>query len=475
MASAHPYHDAFRQARQSRDPRFDGLFYVAVTSTGIFCRPVCPARLPLEKNVRYYHFATQALQDGFRPCRRCRPDSAPESPAWRGVTTTVERARRLLTQLPVRPVYEVAAKLGVSERYLYQLTRTHLGISPKQLQIYSQLWFARQLLTQTSLRIIDVAAACGLHSARRLQDLMQKYWRVTPTMLKSQPPNHNGTAPVVLFLPCHAPYNWPQVRDFIAAHQLERVEKVFQNGYARAFNWQDSEGYLKAEFCEKRCGFEVSLNITDLQFIQPVMANLARMLDTNAHPETIHRALLAAGISKQKLTRGLRFPGTWDVFEAASRAVVGQQISLKAATGYINRMDQLIGGSNCFGPVFPSPQEVVAQPVDFLKMPASRQRTLATLAEAFTRHAQPPDTDTLLALKGIGPWTCDYIQLRGYNACDIYLHSDLIVRNVAKTEAVQPDLAAPWRSYLTLQLWQIALEQRARQAQEKKHNKSTAR
>lgn len=464
---SHDVQRAYRQARLSRDPRFDGIFFVAVISTGIFCRPICPARLPMEKNVQYYAVAAQALQDGFRPCLRCRPDSAPDSPAWRGVATTTERAQRLLSELPAQPVSQVAQRLGISERYLHSLMRQHLGLTPKQVQIYSQLWFARRLLVQTHLSVTDVAFACGLQSARRLQDLMKKYWDKTPTMLRDSQRSSQHSADISLFLPCQSPYNWPQVRDFIAAHCLERVEDVGDNHYARAFNWEKSEGYIHAAFDARRCGFEVTLQLTDLQYIQPVMANLARMLDTNAQPAVIHEALSAAGISDQYLTKGLRFPGTWDAFEAGCRAIVGQQISFKAATSYINRLDAYIDKHNQFGAVFPTAQDVLSQPPDFLKMPASRQRTLMAFADVCIQANAVPDTRTLLAVKGIGPWTCEYIELRGYNACDIYLNGDLIVRNMAKALSVIPDNAAPWRSYLTLQLWHIALEERAQSSKQK--------
>lgn len=461
----------YSQARQSRDPRFDGIFFVAVMSTGIFCRPICPARLPMEKNVRYFTLAAQALQEGFRPCLRCRPDSAPDSPAWRGVATTTERAQRLLSELPAKAVSQIALRLGISERYLHGLMRQHLGLTPKQVQIYSQLWFARRLLQQTGLSVTDIAFACGLQSARRLQDLMKKYWDKTPTMLRNSENQLQHSADINLFLPCQRPYNWPQVRDFIATHKLERVEDIGENHYARAFDWQQSEGHIQAVFNSTRCGFDVTLKLTDLQYIQPVMGNLARMLDTNAQPELIHDALLSAGVSEQHLTRGLRFPGTWDAFEAGCRAIVGQQISFKAATSYINRLDNHIDKQNQFGAVFPTAQDVLKQPVDFLKMPASRQRTLMAFAESCIHHGDVPDSQILLAVKGIGPWTCQYIALRGYNACDIYLKGDLIVRNMAEALSVSPDSAAPWRSYLTLQMWHIALEERAQAAAQKTKKK----
>ena len=450
----------YRQARLSRDPRFDGVFYVGVTSTGIFCRPVCPARLPAEKNVIYYQRAIEALAAGYRPCLRCRPDSAPQSAAWKGVGSTVGRAEKLLAELPAMPVAHIARRLGVSQRYLCQLTSRYLGLAPKQLQIFHQLLFAKRLLQQSGLSVAEVAIACGFNSSHRLQCLMQQHWQLTPSALRSNKKVSHDPATIQLFLACRAPYNWPQVRDFLAGHALTLVEQVSDTSYALAFNWGQSPGHLIATFNQKKCGFDVALRLTDLTSIQPVMENLARVLDTHADPLLISQALQAAGIAPHQLVEGLRLPGTWSYFEAGCRAVLGQQISVKAATNYANQLVAKTHTENQYGPVFPSPEAVVAMPLDALRLPASRQHTLRALATAFTA-SEPPTRADLLALKGIGPWTCDYMALRGAGDSDIYLESDLIVRKAAAAQPIQAAQATPWRTYLTLQLWDIAVNQQA--------------
>lgn len=459
MITDEPVLQRFRQARMSRDPRFDGEFFVAVTSTGIFCRPVCPARLPAEHNVQYFSAAEQAVHAGFRPCLRCRPDSAPRSAAWMGIQTTIHRAHQLLKALPVQPVSHIATRLGISERYLYQLVRGHLGMSPKQLQLYHQLLFAKQLLQQTRLTVNDVAIASGFNSARRLQSQMQRLWQLTPTQLQQGKNVTTETAPVTVFLACKAPYNWPQVRAFIQAHVLDAVETISQDTYTRVFNWGDAHGHISARFDDTRCGFAVSLQLTRLEYTQAVIENLGRMLDVYADPAIIEKALLAAGVRPQQLIPGLRLPATWDYFEAGCRAVLGQQISLKAANTYANQLAERTGTTNTFGQVFPGPQQVAHMAEGTLRLPASRQQTLITLAQCFISQTEPPDEATLLALKGIGPWTVQYMQMRGASHSDIYLAGDLIVRRAAAMQPFEPHKAAPWRSYLTMQMWDIALNQ----------------
>ncbi|QPG05530.1 DNA-3-methyladenine glycosylase 2 family protein [Salinimonas marina] len=394
---------SFRQARLSRDPRFDGTFFVAVTTTGIFCRPVCPARLPAEHNVLYYAHALQAMAAGFRPCLRCRPDSAPQSSAWQGIDTTIKRAQQLLSRLPAQNVGQIATRLGISSRYLHQLTTRHLGLTPKQIQIYQQLLFAKQLLQQSALTVTEVALACGFQSSRRLQIAMQKHWGLTPRNLRRTTSVSTDTPVTHLFLACRTPYNWAQVQEFLAVHALPLVEQVSANSYQLVFNWDQHAGRLKATYNASKNGFDVELELADIRCIQPVMQNLARVLDVNADPQLIKTALLNAGIASGQLVEGLRLPGTWSYFEAGCRAVLGQQISVKAATNYANQLVAKAGQKNQFGWVFPGPEAVANMPLTALRLPASRQTTLHTLACAFVQHQEPPGRDQLLALKGIGP------------------------------------------------------------------------
>ena len=210
------HRDTYAKARVSRDARFDGRFFVAVKTTGIFCRPICPAKLPDEKNVTYYNHAAKAMSDGFRPCLRCRPDSAPSSFAWLGVGTTVTRALTLLSDIPVQSISTISSRLGISERYLNKLMVSHTGLSPKQYQDLQRVLFAKQLLQQSTMKLTDIAFSAGYASTRQLQRAVQTYCKKTPTELRSK--RHTALPEISLRLHFRPPYHWQQVRELSLIH-----------------------------------------------------------------------------------------------------------------------------------------------------------------------------------------------------------------------------------------------------------------
>ena len=453
--------ERFRQARLSRDARFDGRFFVAVKSTGIFCRPICPARLPSEENVSYYQHATQASHAGFRPCLRCRPDSAPASSAWQGVETTVVRAEKLLSEIPPQPVSDIAIRLGVSERYLHKLLTERVGMSPNQWQKYQQLLFAKRLLQQSDLSVEDVAIAAGFGSSRRLQALMKKYWQLTPGACRGNRKTDIATATsVTVMLHYREPYNWSFVRDFLMVRAIPGTETLTENSYTRVFAQNHNYGQLHAVHKPARRGFAVTVNISDLRGVRAVLDTVSRVLDLHAEPDLIANALNEAGVPLASQLQGIRLPGVWSAFEAGCRAVLGQQVSVKAAINNVVKVVDALGESTPWGKAFPAPSAVAHSELEFLKMPGARKQALRNLAGYFAdsvENAMPGEPD-LLALKGIGPWTVDYLIMRGCSEPDRYLAGDLIVRKVAATRDLRPEKAAPWRSYLTLQMWQLANE-----------------
>ncbi|AXT38708.1 DNA-3-methyladenine glycosylase 2 family protein [Alteromonas sp. BL110] len=460
----------FSKARLSRDPRFDGRFFVAVKTTGIFCRPICPARLPKEENVTYFEHATQAMAQGYRPCFRCRPDSAPHSAAWKGVGATVSRALSLLSAIPIESVADIACRLGISERYLNKLVVNAVGISPKQFQNMQRALFAKQLIQQTHLSMTDVSVTAGYQSLRQLQRAVEQYCGASPTKLrKKQDTEHKS---ISLFLAYRPPYNWSYVRDFLAARAIEGMERVTKNSYQRYFSSQSSVGVFKAEHDEARNGFNVHIDMLDLGALHTVIENIKLVLDLLADPLLIEQSLLQAGLSQEQLTSGLRLPSAWSVFESGCRAIVGQQVSVKAAIGQVTLLVHQLGervpsvmSSHGFGTEvsehysFPTPEAVVANNLEFLRMPQARKNALRSFAQLFVGDSMPAHED-ILAIKGVGPWTLDYLKMRGERNPDIYLDGDLIVRKVAQQYPIEPNKAAPWRSYLTLQLWQLSNQQK---------------
>ncbi len=225
------------KARLSRDPRFDGRFFVAVKTTGIFCRPICPARLPKEENVTYFQHATQAMAQGYRPCFRCRPDSAPRSAAWKGVGATINRALSLLSVIPIERVADIATRLGISERYLNKLVVNAVGIPPKQFQNMQRALFAKQLIQQTHLSMTDIAITAGYQSLRQLQRAIEQYCATSPTQLRKREPVQQKT--ISLFLSYRPPYNWPYVRDFLATRAIEGMERCMMT-YAMGLNFSST-------------------------------------------------------------------------------------------------------------------------------------------------------------------------------------------------------------------------------------------
>lgn len=450
----------FQAARMARDPRFDGLFYIAVKTTGIFCRPICPANSPKEANVEYYPNREQAILAGFRPCLRCRPDSAPGSFAWKGVETTVERGLKLLREHPNLSIADISEKLGISERYLHQLLKQHLGISAKQYQLYSQVLFAKQLLHQTHLSVEDVAHSVGFNSSRRLQAQIKAITGLSPKQIRNRN-TLKSTDRITLLLNYRPPYNWAVLRDFLAMRAIEPVEKVTESSYSRFFNLDDDKanGYFEAEHQPQINAFKVSIQLNKPQALQAVVHQIRRVLDLDAQPLAITQGLEDTGLNPECLTQGLRLPGVWSPFEAGCRAIVGQQISVKGAIKQLQLIvDHAYQDSQLSG--FPTPQCIMTLDPSILRMPQARKDTLKRFAQCFCENPQP-SVDELLEIKGIGPWTVNYIRLRGLSEPDLLLHNDLIVANQLKAHTIAPTAASPWRSYLTLQLWQLSTQSKS--------------
>ena len=443
----------YRKARLSRDPRFDGKFFVGVKTTGIFCRPVCPARTPAENHVEYLPSAATALQSGYRPCIRCRPDSAPESWAWLGTETTVLRAARLIAQEPAQPLGELTDRLGIGERHLRNLFNTHVGMSPKQYQLCQRLLFAKQLLQDCSLPIPAVAQAAGFNSSRSLQQQFRQRFRLTPLQLRRQ--QDSRATDIRLRLHYRPPYHWQHVREFLRLRALPLLESVEEHSYTRRFELDEVEGCFTATHNPERCCFDVVVELNNLQKLKPLLKNIRRVLDLDADPQAIAASLADAGIRSRQQLPGIRLPGVWSLFEAGCRAICGQQVSVSAALVQVNRLVEQLGRQPGNLYRFPSPHEVARSPLDFLGMPQSRRATLKAFARAV---ADNPDTDAeaLLGIKGIGRWTVDYIRMRGSGYPDIWLEHDLVVRRQQEKMKLDAARAAPWRSYLTLQLWSMA-------------------
>jgi len=472
----------YQQARMSRDQRFDGLFFVGVKTTGIFCRPVCKARMPLEKNVQYLRSAAHAIESGFRPCLLCRPDSAPYSCAWQGVNTTVERAITIITEQLDISIESVAQRLGISTRYLAKLFEQHLQISPKRFQLTQRILFAKQLLHETTLSIESVAQSAGFGSSKRLQYHMQQHIALSPSQVRKTKTHYplKRSQHISLFLRYRPPYDWPAIRDFFALRQLHGNEIIDERSITKCMMINQYKVVFVAKHSANKCGFDVVLDLEDVRAIKPAMSHIRKLLDLDADPIAIASALASTGLPKALIKEGIRLPGIIDKFEGACRAVVGQQVSVKAAIGQLNllnfmlnkRLDkESVQSKRAHNPALASdsavefaslqpflrPNDVANADVSFLKMPNARKQSLSALATLLGNNPQATEEDWL-AVKGIGPWTVNYVKLRHATLPDVFLHTDLIIKQQIKKLAndnidIHSALAAPYRSYLTLNLW----------------------
>jgi AraC family transcriptional regulator of adaptative response / DNA-3-methyladenine glycosylase II len=444
----------FQLARQSRDARFDGLFYIGVKTTKIYCRPICPAPTAKEENVEYFDFAHQAASAGYRPCIRCRPDAAPGSFAWQGAATTAHRAKKLIDDgcLVDSTTSELAQRLGISVRYLNTLFQTHFATTPKTYALYKQCDFAKQLLQSTTLSVTDIAFASGFASLRRFNDAFLKLYQLNPSKL-TKATVANVNTPIRLFLAYRPPYNWAVLQRFLSFRVIEGLEWTTSDSYGRTFELKGSKGRFTATHLPEKAGFNVDIQISDLKVLHNVVQNIKRILDLDADCNLIEAHLsekLPAGF---ECAAGLRLPGIWNAFEAGIRAILGQQVSVKAAKNYVQILCQELGQLDGETLLFPTPDAVANSDLAFFKMPQSRKNALIALA-AYESNKTTSDLNEWLSIKGIGPWTVQYAQMRGQSNPDIFLGGDLgVVKALAHCDTFQPDEVAPFRSYLTFQLW----------------------
>lgn len=450
--------DVCQKARLARDPRFDGKFFTAVKTTGIYCRSICPATPPKEENVTYFPTAIAAANEGYRPCLRCRPDSAPESPAWKGVDTTVERAIELIHQgaLQQGNLPELADRLGITDRYLRQLFKQHVGVSPKTYALYRQCLFAKQLLHQTRLPITQVALASGFNSIRRFNDYFQQQLSLTPSQLrKSAQPSNNSIALQLHYRP---PYDWQSMLAFLQSRFIPGLEWCDDVSYGRAFQWGNARGTFTVMQGSVNNTLIVTIDVDDVRYLKPITHNIRRIFDTDVDLESVEK-VLRPYFSASVFHSGLRLPGTWSLFEAGVRAILGQQVSVAAARKLVSCLVDELGEPYQNYRLFPTPASIAQSSLDFFSMPGARKQTLRNLADHFLQGDNPEDPETWLELKGIGPWTVNYARMRGLSDPDIYLGGDLGVKKAAAMLApslnttFDPEQASPWRSYLTIHLW----------------------
>lgn len=449
----------YQKARLARDKRYDGKFFIAVKTTKIYCRPICPAPIPKEKNVVYFETAFAAQEAGFRPCRRCRPESAPQSSAWIGNEAILKKAIKKIQAgaLNNQTVPQFAESLGISERYLRKIFETHLGTSPQKYSNHIRLMFAKQLLHQTQLSMTEIAFSSGFNSVRRFNDAFKTSLKLTPTEIRNHKPIANAT--IQLRLNYAGSYNWQLMQEFLKQREITAIETVTEYSYERSYRIQNHDknevsGIFKATHNSDKNAFDVTIRISDISALMLVVSHIRRVLDIDTNLEQIEKHLQNDPKLSPLITKGLRLPACWDSFEAGIKAILGQQVSVKAAYTHTARVIEKLGENyNCDYKLFPSAHDIAKADLSFLKMPNSRKETLKSFAHWYLSR-EDDELDSMLTIKGIGPWTLEYIKLRSGLNSDAFPENDLgIIKMMEKHQLSNHQQWSPWRSYATLQLW----------------------
>jgi AraC family transcriptional regulator, regulatory protein of adaptative response / DNA-3-methyladenine glycosylase II len=475
------------RARISRDPRFDGKFFIAVTSTGIYCRPVCPVRSPKKSNIRYYATAAAAAEAGFRPCLRCRPEAAPGTPAWLGTSAIVRRALRLIDEgvLDQGSVDALAATLGVGARHLHRLFTQHVGASPITVAQTRRLHFAKRLLDETNLPITEIALAAGFGSVRRFNSAFKETYGRSPRDLRRRDCIADAGNQVVLRLAFRPPYDWEQVRGFLAARAVPGFERVDERGYARIVATEHGQGVICVHPLPGEDALELRIRHLAPAALFQLSSTVRRVFDLAADPSRIALAFRSDSLLGPMVKRrpGLRIPGVWDGFECAVRAIVGQQVSVSAARTLMGRLVSR-AGRGASAPedgltyMFPTPAELAASDLVGSGLTRTRVDALHALARAVCKGELAFDAPAqavcaqLAALPGIGAWTAQYVALRALGEPDAFPVGDLVLRRMAGADG-QPLTARslekrsegwrPWRGYATMHLWRAAVDRVRRQ------------
>ena len=476
---------ACERARLSRDARFDGLFFIAVSSTGIYCRPVCPAPTAKRENVGFFATAAAAEAAGFRPCLRCRPELAPGNDAWHRGDHVVTRALKLIEGglLQDHPVEELAQRVGVGARQLRRLFVERLGAPPIDVHTTRRLLFAKQLLTETRMPVTDVALASGFGSLRRFNAAFAQANRIAPRELRRHP--HAGSDDSLsLRLSYRPPYDFGSLLAFLRGRALPGIEVVDDESYSRVFGPSEAPGWLRlSAWSDHEHALRLQLHCPQPAQMLTVVTRIRRMFDLDADPQAIGAGLTTTPHVRPLLRKhpGLRLPGSWDGFEVAVRAILGQQVSVAAARTLASRIVQHYGEALPVAVtpglerLFPTPEVLADADLRALGITTARAESIRGVARAVLdgrvdfRMEQSLDefVERWVALPGIGEWTAHYMAMRALSHPDAFPAADLILRRAASREQDMLSTKAltnlaeawrPWRAYAVMHLWRSMSE-----------------
>ena len=463
------------RAMSSRDARFDGQFITGVHSTGIYCRPSCPAMTPHARNVSFYRTAAAAHDAGLRACKRCLPDAVPGSPDWNTRDDLASRAMRLITDGVVERegVPGLAARLGYTTRHLTRVLVQELGAGPLALARAHRAQNARVLLVSTDLSVADVAFAAGFASIRQFNDTVQAVYEMTPTQLRqsrrsgAESGAQSSASTITLRLPARAPFDGAGVMRYLAGHTITGVEAMNGEAFERSLRLPHGIARLSLRL-DGVDAVACTATLDSLADVSTLVARVRRLFDLDADSQAIDEALGADPTLAPLVAAspGIRIPGALDPEEALFRTLVGQQISIVAANTVLGRIAAHLDPDG----VFPTAAAIAERGAEVLRGPQTRIRSILTAAEAIASGdlvldvglPAPEFIARLTALPGIGPWTAGYLAMRALGSPDILLSNDLVmlhsardlgIATTAKQLAAHGERWAPWRSYAGLHLW----------------------
>jgi AraC family transcriptional regulator of adaptative response / DNA-3-methyladenine glycosylase II len=465
------------RARRSRDPRFDGRFFIGVATTGIYCRPICPAPSPKEENVRYFGSAAAAAEAGFRPCLRCRPETSPGTPAWLGTSTTVSRALRLIDETGLSEVSleDLAERLGIGSRQLRRLFLKHLGATPVAVAQTRRLHFAKTLIDQTNLPFTQAALASGFKSIRRFNASFQTLYGRTPTQLRGLARQHEMSPPehYRFRLPFRPPFDWDCLLHFLGPRAIPGVEEITAGRYRRTVALQGKQGHIEVRLDDRGHALDLRIHFPGAGALILIVERVRKLFDLRADPAEIRERLESDPLLAERiaLRPGLRVPGAWDGFELAVRAILGQQVTVKGATTLAGRIVRAAGerreADDGLTHFFPTPAALATADYSAIGLPAARAESIRRLAMAvdsgqlsFNGVVDPaPWIERFRALPGIGEWTAQYVAMRALGEPDAFPAADLgLLRASGAASPKQLEQHAeqwrPWRAYAAMHLWQ---------------------
>jgi AraC family transcriptional regulator of adaptative response / DNA-3-methyladenine glycosylase II len=466
-------HDTLYQAVVARDYRFDGKFFVAVKTTGVYCRPICPAR-PKRENVEFFKTAQAAERAGYRPCLRCRPEAAPGSPAWNGKHATVERALKLIAEgaLEHQTDDAFAARLGITARYLRRLFEKEFGHTPKQLHDNARLNFARKLIVETHLPMTEIAFSAGFHSLRRFNDAVKRRFHRPPSGLRSLRKDAQPTSMIRLSLPYRPPFDWDSVLDYYRRHRISGIETIASDTYARVFTLgaTNTIGFFQISAQGNKPELLLEIAISDTRQLLRAVQRIRHMFDLDSDPVLIANAFAQSNVlgSLQGRYHGVRVARGFDPFETAIATILGQGISVMHASGLMSQLVAAYGEvirhpvSDEHVRVFPAPCVLAESDLRALHITRQKRATVREFSSRVLEGAihleraqdQEDFKSTIQTIKGIGSWSAEYIALRALGDTDAFPATDLVLQRFMNANRhFDPEAMKPWRSYLAVCLW----------------------